>query len=233
MAAYHARLLVTGVLFCGLVLAGTADAQWVNRYSKLADFNHHVYLEQHELPILAHGPTDPAPSPDGSSLAFAARGWIWQLDLESGTARRLTSGPAVDSRPRWSPDGQRLALVRDDGSDTAIVILDINCGEEQVIDTPTIELDPEFSADGEYVYYTSGVGDKLSLWQRHLASGAEVQLTDLPQVERNARRLPSGDMRMTRTECPYPSVLISKRTLAMTGVPSSSILRRCACVHSR
>jgi TolB protein len=175
------------------MLADPAAAQWVNRYSKLSDFNHHTYLEQHELPILAHGPTDPAPAPDGRSLAIAARGWIWQLDLTTGEAAQLTNGPGVDSRPRWSPDGQKLAIVRDNGSDTAIVILNPEIGQEQVINTSTIELDPEFSADGQWLYYTSGAGDRLSLWRRHLASGADTRLTNLPQVERNARRLPSGD----------------------------------------
>lgn len=186
-------LMVPGFLLIGLVLADSAAAQWVNRYSKLSDFNHHIYLEQHELPILAYGPTDPAPSPDGLTLAMAARGWIWQLDLATGKATQLTDGPGVDSRPRWSADGQKLAIVRDNGSDTAIVILTVENGEEQVINTPTIELDPEFSADGQSLHYTSGSGGKLSLWQRHLASGVDTQLTDLPQVERNARRLPSGD----------------------------------------
>lgn len=186
-------LMFPGVLFVGLVLADSAAAQWVNRYSKLSDFNHHTYLEQHELPILAYGPTDPAPAPDGQTLAMAARGWIWQLDLATGKATQLTDGPAVDSRPRWSPDGKKLAIVRDSGADTAIVILNLENGQEQVINTPTIELDPEFSADGQSLYYTSGVGDKLSLWQHHLASGVDARLTDLPQVERNARRLPSGD----------------------------------------
>jgi TolB protein len=172
--------------------ADSASAQWLHRYPKLADFAHHTYLEQHELPILAHGPTDPAPAPDGRHLAFAARGWIWRLDLESGTATRLTSGPGTDARPRWSPDGERLAFVRDDGRDTAIGVLDLGSGREAVIDTPTLELDPEFSADGESLYYTSGIGDVLSLWRRHIASGAQERLTDLPQVERNARRLPGG-----------------------------------------
>ena len=192
MRCSQKRLMIPGILFIGLMLADSAAAQWVNRYSKVSDFNHHTYLEQHELPILAYGPTDPAPAPNGQTLAMAARGWIWQLDLATGKATQLTNGPAVDSRPRWSPDGQKLAIVRDNGSDTAIVILDLENGQEQVINTPTIELDPEFSADGQSLYYTSGVGDKLSLWQRHLASGVDTQLTDLPQVERNARRLPSG-----------------------------------------
>jgi TolB protein len=169
-----------------------ACAQWTNRYAKLSDFGHHVYFEQHELPILADGPTDPAPAPDGKALAFAAKGWIWRLDLESGIATRLTDGSAVDSRPRWSPAGDRLALVRDDGRDTSIVVLSIATRREQVINTPSIELDPEFSADGDYLYYSSARGGELSLWRRHLASGADERLTDLPQVERNARRMPGG-----------------------------------------
>lgn len=169
-----------------------AGAQWENRYPKLDDFGHHVYLEQHELPAFGHGPTDPAPSPDGTSLAFAAQGWIWRLDLESGVAKRLTSGTGVDARPRWSPNGKRLAFVRDSGSDTAIVVLDIARGRETVIDTPTIELDPEFSANGKYLFYTSGVGGSLSVWRRHLRSGEDEQLTAWNQVERNVRRLPDG-----------------------------------------
>ncbi len=184
---------ITGFLLVGLILSDSAFAQWTNRYAKLSDFNHQIYLEQHELPILAYGPTDPAPAPDGETLAFAARGWIWQLDLDSGAATQLTNSAGVDSRPRWSPDGKLLAIVRDNGTDTAIIVVDVENGDEQVINTPTIELDPEFSADGQSLYYTSGVGEKLSLWQRHLASGVDSQLTDLPQVERNARRLPSGD----------------------------------------
>lgn len=59
--------MIPGVLFVGLVLVDPTAAQWLNRYSKLSDFNHHIYLEQHELPILAHGPTDPGPAPDGKT----------------------------------------------------------------------------------------------------------------------------------------------------------------------
>lgn len=196
LSSFDMNMRLSAVLFSLVSLAAfvctSASAQWTNRYSKLSDFRHHVYLEQHELPVLAHGPTDPAPAPDGKTLAFAAQGFIWQLDLESGHATQLTDSPAVDARPRWSPDGRLLAFVRDDGRDTAIVVLELADGEQTLINTPTIELDPEFSADGQSVFYTSGAGDRLSLWRYHLPSGATSQLTDLPQVERNARRLAAG-----------------------------------------
>ncbi|GGG32540.1 TolB family protein [Christiangramia forsetii] len=172
-----------------LLTFSVASAQWENRYAKLNDFGHHVYLEQHELPILSHGQTDPAPAPDGKRLAFAARGWLWNLNLETGTAVRLTSGPEVDSRPRWSPDGKHLAFVRDNGLNTAVIIKELATGKETKIDTEAIELDPEFSTDGEWLYYTSGVSGSLNLWKYNLSSEMTEQLTNLSQVERNSRSL--------------------------------------------
>jgi TolB protein len=186
--------VISMVTLAALLLAfSDVSAQWNNRYARLADFGHHVYLEQHELPVLGYGPTDPAPAPDGKHLAIAARGWLWNLNLETGTAVRLTRGPETDSRPRWSPDGTHLAFVRDDGKNTAIIVRELSIGSETVIDTEAIELDPEFSADGEWLYYSSGVSGSLSIWRRHLASGTDEQITDLRQVERNARRLADGN----------------------------------------
>lgn len=179
-----------------LLTFSVASAQWENRYSKLTDFGHHVYLEQHELPILAHGPTDPAPAPDGKHLAFAARGWLWNLNLETGSAVRLTQGPEVDSRPRWSPDGKHLAFVRDNGENTAIIIRELATGKEIRIDTEAIELDPEFSNDGEWLYYTSGASGSLSLWKYNLSTQSTGEITNLPQVERNSRRLAKGERLM-------------------------------------
>jgi TolB protein len=181
------------IFICLLLGSPSAWSQWVNHYPKLQDFGHHTYLEQHELPILAHGITDPAAAPDGKRLAFSSRGWIWILDLQSAVATRLTDTAGSDSRPRWSPDGQYLAFVRDSGADTSIVLKDLRSGEEQVIDSAAIDLDPEFSRDGDYLYYSSGSSGSLDLYQRHIASGVEQAITRLRQVERNVRRIPGSD----------------------------------------
>jgi TolB protein len=188
------------VLICALFMLVLVDfvamprghAQWTNRYARLNDFRHHIYLEQHELPILAHGPVDPAPAPDGRTLAFAAQGWLWQMDLATAEATRLTSSAGVDSRPRWSPDGSHIAFVRDNGTDTSVVLLEINSGVERIINTPAIELDPEFSADGQTLFYTSGESGSLQLRRLDLESGTEETLTDLNQVVRNTRLVAGG-----------------------------------------
>lgn len=183
------NVIISLSLLSALMTSTNSLAQWTNHYSKLDDFGHHVYLEQHELPILAHGVTDPAPSPDGKQIAIASKGWIWLLDVQSGVATRLTNSSGLDSRPRWSPDGTKLAFVRDFSNDTAVVIKQLQSGKETVINTDAIELDPEFSSDGATLFYSSGVSGSLDLYQRDIVSGAQQQITTLRQVERNVRRL--------------------------------------------
>jgi tricorn protease len=61
--------------------------------------------------------TDPTLSPDGKLLAFALAGDIWTVRTDGGVAQRLTTHPATDFKPIFSPDATRLAFVSQrDGS---------------------------------------------------------------------------------------------------------------------
>jgi TolB protein len=168
--------LVLSIFFCPLTL----QAQWTHRYPQADGFDHQVYLEGFELPILSSGPMDPAPSPAGDELAFSAKGWLWLLDFDSGVARRVTSSSYMDSRPEWSPSGDQLVFIRDTGSQLEIVSLDLRSGEETVlVDVEAIHLDPVFSPDGEFVYYASAEGGPLELWRVSLDTLERQQLTDI------------------------------------------------------
>jgi serine/threonine-protein kinase len=66
-----------------------------------------------ELPIKAppRPYLHPRLSPDGARIAVDVRDQeddIWILDLARETPMRLTFGPAVDSDPLWTPDGQSV-----------------------------------------------------------------------------------------------------------------------------
>ena len=180
-------------LLLSVVLAGTLEAQWTHRYPKVQGYSHHVYLEGYELPILTSGPMDPAVSPDGTLVAFAARGWLWLLDLSSGEARRLTNSAGIDARPAWSPDGRNLAFVRDDGKGTRIVRIEIETAEERLlVDEPAIDLDPAFSADGRVLFYSSAVAGDLDLWSLDLGTGTKLRLTSETGLERDPQPTPDG-----------------------------------------
>ena len=175
------RLLAVA-LACTLA-APPAAAQWTNRYPKVPGFSHHVYLEGYDLPTASAGVTDPAPSPDGRSVALASRGWLWVLDLGTGRARRVTSGGAVDARPAWSPDGSRLAFVRDTGSETSVVVLDLASGaENEVAAEPGIELDPAWTPDGRALVYAAAGESGIGLRRLDLATGARSVVADAPGV---------------------------------------------------
>ncbi len=49
-------------------------------------------------------------SPDGKRIAFDLLGDIYELPIEGGEARSLTSGMAWDMQPRYSPDGSQIRL---------------------------------------------------------------------------------------------------------------------------
>ncbi len=58
-------------------------------------------------------PNNPALSPDGQLLAFDWNGDIWLASSAGGLARPLTTNPAKDTQPKFSPDGKEIAFVSD------------------------------------------------------------------------------------------------------------------------
>lgn len=62
---------------------------------------------------------DPAWSRDGKWIAFASNragnADIWVIAATGGTAVRVTTDPAPEHDPTWSPDGRSIAYTRIDG----------------------------------------------------------------------------------------------------------------------
>ena len=83
--------------------------------------------------------TDLQLSPDGSSIAYvvtvmdkaANRGAsdIWLVPARGGEPRRLTSSPAADMNPRWSPDGRTIAFISTRSGSPQVWKIDPNGGE--------------------------------------------------------------------------------------------------------
>lgn len=160
-------------------------AQWTNRYPKVDGYGHHVYLEGYELPVLNSGPMDPAPSPINDQVVFSAKGWLWLYEPNSAKATRVTNSSGMDARPNWSPDGEQIVFVRDNGSDTQIVLLDLPSKKETIlVDSDRLELDPIFSASGKFIYYSSAKNGSFDLWKLELSTSKESLLTTSKDLER-------------------------------------------------
>jgi dipeptidyl aminopeptidase/acylaminoacyl peptidase len=93
--------------------------------------------------------SDPQVSPDGRYVAYVLRETdmdanrgrtdLWLLDLQASEAepRRLTTHPANDSSPRWSPDGRWIYFLSVRSDSTQVWRLPVAGGEAvQVTDYP-------------------------------------------------------------------------------------------------
>ena len=61
------------------------------------------------LPLDAY--RDVRVSPDGARLALATQDDVWIYDFARATLSRLTTDPAPDRSPLWTPDGQRIIFT--------------------------------------------------------------------------------------------------------------------------
>ena len=90
-------------------------AQWTHRYPKVAGYRRHIYLEGYELPVMGSGPTDPAPSPDGKTLAVASSVGIHLYDINTLTeVLFIDTGVEITSLV-FAPDGRIVASGSRDG----------------------------------------------------------------------------------------------------------------------
>ncbi|MCH1403134.1 MAG: hypothetical protein L7U50_02395, partial [Candidatus Nanopelagicales bacterium] len=68
------------------------------------NYMHNFYFP----PAVNSAPWAPSWAPDGQSLVVSMHGSIWSVDVDSGLAVELVSGPAYYSSPNYSPDGRWL-----------------------------------------------------------------------------------------------------------------------------
>lgn len=118
----------------------------------------------------------PSLSPDGKSVVFSVTEWsiaknksathLWVSELAGGPPRRLTSAPnVVDSSPRWSPDGKRIAFTSKRGDDeaSALYVMRMDGGEpEKVLEMPYSVQSPQWMPDSQRIVVATRVIPELA-----------------------------------------------------------------------
>lgn len=104
-----------------------------------------------------HGARHPAPSPDGTRIAFSYYGDIWTVSASGGKAERLTVNPAYEARPYWSPDGSTIAFVTDrwGNDDICIMPADGNASPKRLTYHSNYDQLYGWTPDSKYVVFTS------------------------------------------------------------------------------
>jgi Tol biopolymer transport system component/C-terminal processing protease CtpA/Prc len=99
----------------------------------------------------------PAFSYDGKQIAFCYAGDIWMVSAEGGEARMLTSHSGYNDRPKFSPDGSKLAFMskRTGNGDIYVMSLDTEYLQQLTYHDGEDALDC-WSPDNSWLYFNSG-----------------------------------------------------------------------------
>jgi Tol biopolymer transport system component/serine/threonine protein kinase len=119
----------------------------------------------HQVTSGSHLETDPAVSPDGTTIAYVSnesgQEHIWLVDAKGGPPQQWTSGPATDTHPAWYPDGRALTFESDRDGRRAIWKAPRLNGDAAQLLVPDA-LRPAISPDGRAIAFLRSAPDFYS-----------------------------------------------------------------------
>lgn len=96
------------------------------------------------------------PAMSATHLAFVYAGDLWVANRDGSGARRITSHPGQESRPRFSPDGQWLAFSGEYDGNVDLFVMPVAGGEPRRLTShPGADVVQGFTADGRELLFTS------------------------------------------------------------------------------
>lgn len=94
-------------------------------------------------------------SPDGKTIAFEYKGDLYTVGVNGGEARRLTSNPAYDGFPRFSPDGKWIAFTSERNGGMDVYIISPEGGKPKRLTTNSASETLQGWLDNTHVLYSS------------------------------------------------------------------------------
>ncbi len=123
-------------------------------------------------------------SPDGRTIVFDLLGDIYSMSVNGGSARPISSGPAMDAQPRYSPDGASIVFSSDRSGAEQLWIMDADGGNPRQITRGDNAhyVSPVWTPDGDYVVVARGVfqtaafTDAYDIYMYHVRGGTGLRL---------------------------------------------------------
>jgi Tol biopolymer transport system component len=118
----------------------------------------------------------PAWSPDGDTVCYAAGRDLWIVPAGGGSARRLTTDGEYDREPWWAPDGRHVYFSSYRDGNAAIWRVPTSGGRpERITAGSSSEWFPSVSRDGSHLAYATYT-ENPDVFVRDLVSGAERRI---------------------------------------------------------
>ena len=97
-----------------------------------------------------------SPDLNETDIVFVYAGDLWTVPRGGGEARRLTSGPGVETNPSFSPDGSQIAFTGEyDGNIDAFVVPATGGVPQRLTWHPAADMALGWTPDGKRVLFTS------------------------------------------------------------------------------
>ncbi len=131
-------------------------------------------------------PVESTWSPDGQWLAIAqpAVGHFFLVDANSAEVIQIPDFGSIHN-PTWSPDGEKLFLIRDvpDGSELLFFDLDSHT-IDSIATFPNVTGEPLWSPDGKYIVFPTRTDEGMGLEMLNVADNSLDELWFVPNAGR-------------------------------------------------
>jgi Tol biopolymer transport system component len=179
--------------------AWSADGQWL-AYTNGGE----IYIRRDTFVVVTHRLTtnaasdgQPTFSPDGTRIAFLSgrdgNPEIYVMDIADAdndgngdNLTRLTNHAAIDDQPAWSPDGAKIAFVRNQGGgNSEIYVMDADGSNPvNLTNNAVFDVEPAWSPDGTKIAFRRSLDSNADLYvmkadgtgQKRLTKGAAFDL---------------------------------------------------------
>lgn len=130
-------------------------------------------------------------SPDGTTIAFSYKGDIYTVPVGGGRAMQLTTNPAHDTAPVWSPDSKQIAFASDRMGSMDVFLVSKEGGEPRRLTSHSGSETPLAFTDAGHLLFSAGImpsvetslfpnGQFNQVYQVSVEGGRPVMFSSMP-----------------------------------------------------